>query len=173
MNGLLITSIDFEMPVGRDLDDAHGPVRQTATVPRTAFASYASANRIEVLRCVQGIAYGAPDLQIEIDVDSIRAGDDWEEKLYAYISTSDIFYLFWSHAAATSEWVTREWRYGLGLKGIGFIQPCPLESPQLTPPPPELNSLHFNDRYLMYILAEQQIQSEKAKAVTTPQTLTH
>jgi len=164
LNGLLIARIDFQLPVGERAGDARGALAQTATVPQTAFASYARANRIDVLRCVQGIKYGAPHLRIEIDVDSIRAGENWEEKLYAYISTSDVFYLFWSHAAALSEWVDREWRYGFHLKGIDFIHPCPLESPELAPPPPELSALHFGDRYLMFILAEQQIQSEKAKA---------
>jgi hypothetical protein len=62
-----------------------------------------------------------------------------------------VFFLFWSSQAAGSEWVEREWRLALESKGLGFIDPVPLEDPATAPPPSELRSLHFNDCYVTYI----------------------
>jgi len=160
LNGLLILSIAFSLKIGKpSKEEARTKLMQTAHRPRTAFASYASANRVEVLRSVQGISKGAPELDIFVDVDKVRSGEDWQSKLYACIATSDIMYLFWSKAAAKSKWVKREWRFALREKGMDFIDPFPLDSPQLAPPPKELGKLHFNDRYLMFILAQQKIDS--------------
>ena len=134
---------------------------QTIDRPRTAFASYASPDRADVERSVQGIETGAANLDVFIDVDKLRAGQDWLEKINAYISTSDILYLFWSRNAAKSQWVDKEWRLGFQLKGLPFISPFPLESPELVPPPAELSSLHFNDRHLMFIMAQRYIDQQK------------
>ena len=38
----------------------------------------------------------------------------------------------------------------LEKRGLGFIDPVPLESPQLSPPPVELASKHFNDPWLAF-----------------------
>jgi len=160
LNGLLIASVDFSLKIGTALnDEPRTALMQTAHRPRTAFASYASTDRLEVLRSVQGIRKGAPDLDIFLDVDKLRSGEDWQSKLYACIATSDIMYLFWSKSAAKSKWVKREWRFALSKKGVDFIDPFPLDSPQLAPPPKELGKLHFNDRYLMFILAQRRIDS--------------
>ena len=130
--------------------------------PKSAFASYSSENRIEVEARVQGMRAVRPDFDIFLDVDKLRQGDDWEEKLYTAISTSDILFLFWSKPAADSTWVQREWRYGYQKKGLPFISPVPLESPELVKPPPELSSLNFNDKYLMFIYAQKYINQQKA-----------
>ena len=63
-------------------------------------ASYASADRIDVMRSVQGINKSAPQVEIFVDVDSLHSGDDWEAKISAYISPSDVLYPFWSTAAS-------------------------------------------------------------------------
>jgi len=162
LHGLLLVEIRFELLVAAAAEPARGAVSYSATRPRAAFASYASVDRINVIRSVQGIMKGAPDLDIFLDVDTLRSGDNWEEKILAFISTSDILYLFWSRAASQSEWVSREWHLGLRQKGIDFIDPFPLESPEIVPPPAELRALHFNDRYLIQILAQQQIDMIKA-----------
>ena len=162
--GLLVAEVPFKLYVSTVAEPTHQPVSSAAIVPRTAFASYASPDRIEVMRSVQGICKGAPQLDIFVDVDTLRSGDDWQEKIAAYISTSDVFYLFWSTAASKSKWVESEWRLGLRQKGVRFIDPFPLESPAVVPPPAELSSLHFNDRYLINILAQQQIDFLKAQA---------
>jgi hypothetical protein len=117
---------------------------------RTAFASYASADRDTVLGRIQGILKIAPDLEVYLDVLSLRSGSNWEEELWRVIPASDIFYLFWSARARKSEWVEREWRFALRERGIGFIDPIPLQPPEESPPPPELASLHFNDWTLAF-----------------------
>ncbi|HEX3473767.1 MAG TPA: TIR domain-containing protein [Kofleriaceae bacterium] len=161
ISGLMIANIRFSLLV-QPLPDAgrHAPW-QTPGRAITAFASYASENRIDVLRCLQGIQKGAPYLDIFIDIDRLRSGDDWLEKVSAFISTSDVMYLFWSTAASRSRWVTGEWKEGLQQKGLQFIDPCPLESPELVPPPPELAALHFHDRYLIHLLAQQHVDQRK------------
>ncbi|MGA8507148.1 MAG: toll/interleukin-1 receptor domain-containing protein [Candidatus Sulfotelmatobacter sp.] len=164
--GLLIAEVRFELYVAKELEPTPQDVSSGVNSPSTAFASYASADRIEVMRSVQGISKGAPHLEIFVDVDALRSADDWKEKISAYISTSDILYLFWSTAASQSKWVDSEWRMGVSQKGVRFIDPFPLESPSVVPPPAELSSLHFNDRYLIHILAQQQIDLLKSHGPT-------
>ncbi|MGR9088054.1 MAG: TIR domain-containing protein [Gammaproteobacteria bacterium] len=122
--------------------------------PRTAFASYASENRDEVLSRLQGMKKIAPDLEVFIDSISLRSGQNWLAKLEEHVPSKDIFYLFWSRPAARSEWVEREWRLALQKRGIEYIDPVPLEEPDFVPPPHELAALHFNDAYLAYIAYE-------------------
>ncbi len=161
LNGLLLAEIEFELLVAAKSSPDIAAIQQTVKSPKTAFASYASQDRITVLRSVQGIQKGAPDLDVWLDNDKLHSGDDWAEKIGAFIRTSDILYLFWSSAAAKSEWVDREWRLGLRWRGLEFINPFPLESPELAPPPPELQSLHFNDRLLIYLYGQQEIDRHK------------
>jgi serine/threonine protein kinase len=118
-----------------------------------AFASYASIDRGEVLRRVQGIQ--AAGTSVFLDVIHLRAGEAWEPALYSEIDACDGFYLFWSRNAAKSEWVEREWRYALEHRGLDFINPLALEDPRLVSPPPELSSKHFNDMLLAFIKAEE------------------
>jgi hypothetical protein len=105
-------------------------------------------------------------MNIFTDVMSLRSGEDWATKLRALIRHSDILYLFWSSAAAKSKYVEGEWRYALEQKGIDFIDPVPLESPEIVPPPVELAKLHFYSVYLSLIYAERYVQSLKAKGAT-------
>ena len=118
-----------------------------------AFASYASPDRAEVLRRVQGIQ--AAGTQVFLDIINLRTGQDWEKALSHEIDASDGFFLFWSRHAAESEWVEREWRYALQRRGLDFINPLPLEDPRLVKPPAELKSKHFNDMLLAFIKAEE------------------
>lgn len=52
-----------------------------------------------------------------------------------------------------SEWVAQEWRYALATKGMEFVDPVPLETPDVAPPPPELAAKHFYDPLLAFIAA--------------------
>ncbi|HYK36393.1 type VI secretion system ImpA family N-terminal domain-containing protein [Alloacidobacterium sp.] len=145
-NGVQIAKIPFLLSAAgtADIIEASG-VRY-----KNAFASYASADRDAVLGRIQGIHKIAPELDVFLDVLSLRSGQNWETELWRVIPASDIFYLFWSTHARDSEWVEREWRCALRERGIEFIDPIPLESPQESPPPPELRSLHFNDWELAF-----------------------
>jgi len=147
-DGLLLWRIVFEITVGAD-SGAQMTLRARQQLFRTAFASYASADRAEVLRRVQGLS--AAGVDVFLDVIALRAGQQWEEELFENIRQRDIFYLFWSEAARASEWVEREWRYALSEKGLDYIHPIPLVDPRSAPPPRELASRHFNDLLLAWL----------------------
>ena len=88
--GLQIARIYFDIYVGRDIfQTEHIPIREERH--RTAFASYASADRDEVLPRIQGIQKGAPHLSVFLDVLSLRSGQDWEQELWKIIPTKDVF----------------------------------------------------------------------------------
>ena len=92
-----------------------------------------------------GIAVLAP-----LDVASLHSGENWRERLQQEIVSRDVLYLFWSRAASKSQWVEIEWRTALASKGLEHIDPVPLEPGDVTPPPPELTTLHFNDWTLAF-----------------------
>ena len=117
---------------------------------RTAFASYASDNRDDVLRIIQGLQKGMPDLRVFLDVTTLRSGARWADEIQRVIPMQDVFYLFWSLAASRSSWVEGEWRCALKTRGLAFIDVAPLEAPEVAPPPEELRSLHFGDWTLAY-----------------------
>jgi tetratricopeptide (TPR) repeat protein len=127
---------------------------------RKAFASYASADRDEVLRRIQGLQKIAPGLDVVVDVLKFRSGEDWEKKLWQVIPESDVFYLFWSKAAKESSWVEKEWKCALSSRGKDFIDPVPLVSPEEAPPPQELRKKHLND----WELANRNGEKQKVKA---------
>ena len=121
---------------------------------RRAFVSYSSQDRAEVLRRVQ--AFRIAGLSVLQDVLDLKPGERWERALYHEIDVCDVFLLFWSHAAAASEWVAKEIAYALALKAGSddrppAIQPVPIEGPPVPPPPETLRHLHFNDALLAQI----------------------
>jgi hypothetical protein len=149
--GLTIAKLKFVISVSPVKSANYVDSSSETIYHKTAFASYASADREEVLSRVQGMKKIAPQLDIFIDVFSLRSGDDWEDKLAQHVPNKDTFFLFWSQHAARSLWVEREWRLALAKKGLNYIDPVPLEEPQFCPPPLELERLHFSDMYLGYI----------------------
>jgi TIR domain len=165
-NGLTLATINFNLYVSTTIPGERRSAYGSVKMPSAGFASYASEDRIPVLQTIEGIQKGAPYMNIFTDVMSLRSGEDWATKLRALIRHSDILYLFWSSAAAKSKYVEGEWRYALEQKGIDFIDPVPLESPEIVPPPVELAKLHFYSVYLSLIYAERYMQSLKAKGTT-------
>lgn len=146
-NGVQLVRIPFLLSA---LGAPEGMIEASAAPYRTAFASYASEDREAVLGRIQGIHKVAPELEVFLDVLSLRSGQEWETELWREIPARDVFYLFWSRHARKSKWVEKEWRCALSKRGIEFIDPIPLESPDKSPPPPELSSLHFNDWMLAF-----------------------
>ncbi len=116
----------------------------------TAFISYASQDRGRVATIIQGMKKARPDMDVFFDVENLRSGDDWEAALRREIESRDILFLCWSEYAKASKWVETEWRYALSNKGLEGIEPIPLVSPTVCPPPDELKSKHFNDKALLY-----------------------
>lgn len=149
VHDLQIARIRFLLLVGAETSPANDLAAQVKH-HRKAFASYASEDRDEVLGRIQGMQKVVPDLEVFLDVATLKSGQDWEKTLWREIPASDVFYLFWSAAAKASPWVEKEWRCALSTKGEDFIDPVPLVSPDLVPPPDELGRKHFNDWILAY-----------------------
>lgn len=149
--GLKVAVLHFTVEVGhRELPSDQLHTREHRC--RTAFASYASDDREHVLARIQGIQKALPDLDIFLDVRSLRSGERWSDRLVSEVISRDVFYLFWSKAASQSQWVDREWRIALARRGVDYIDPVPLVSPTEVPPPPELaEHLHFNDWVLAFM----------------------
>jgi HEAT repeat protein len=141
--GIQIARVTFLIGVANIQGRVHDVTSRQQYIT-TAFASYASEDRNQVLARIQGMLSIVPDLDIFMDVMSLRSGEHWQDRLEAEIAKRDVLYLFWSTAARTSVWVEREWRTALRTKGLNGIDPVPLETPDKAPPPAELTGLHFN-----------------------------
>ena len=130
------------------------PVGTGARVYEQVFVSYAARDRDEVLRRVQMLS--ALRLSYFQDILTLDPGDRWEQQLYKYIDSADLFLLFWSAAARDSEWVLKEALYALHRKHSDDsppeIIPVVIERP-FPAPPPELAHLHFGDQTL-YVLPD-------------------
>jgi len=146
LDGVQIAKIHFSLIVGKEAS-AENDVPFQVKHHRRAFASYASADRDEVLGRIQGMQKIAPDLDVFLDVVKLRSGEDWEKTLWRVIPANDVFYLFWSAAAKASPWIEKEWRCALNSRGEEFIDPV---SPDEARPPDELGKKHFNDWVLAY-----------------------
>lgn len=147
--GIRTLTLNFQLDVGKAKSDVT-PLPAWEVRYRTAFASYASQDRNEVIGRIQGMQKIAPDFDVFLDVATLRSGEKWEERLWQEIPRRDVFFLFWSKHAKESPWVEKEWRLALETKGIEFIDPVPLVPPHEAPPPPELGSKHFNDKWLAF-----------------------
>jgi len=151
--GIPFAKLVFSIRIGSEPDSFVADRSQSLDRPKSAFASYASADRLDVLKRVQGVLAIAPDLDIFLDVLSLRAGQRWHEKLVEHVSNKDIFLLFWSVEASQSKWVAAEWRMALTKRGLDYIHPVPLADALTAPPPEELTNLHFSDPIINFISA--------------------
>ena len=152
LNGCEIAKMSFVVRVGPPRLDL-GEIPSHTAVHRKAFASYARKDRVEVLNRVQGMEAAYKGLRVFVDVAALRSGQNWEKELSQRVSDADVFYLFWCRHASKSKWVSKEWHWALQAKGENFIDPIPLETPELAPPPKELAAKHFNDPLLAFIAA--------------------
>ena len=148
INGCQMARMSFVLHVGEPRID-NTVLESHLTRHRRGFASYASDDRGDVLTRVQGME--AAGLQVFVDVINLRSGQYWEPEITRRIGEADVFYLFWCRHAILSEWVDKEWRLALKLKGLDFIDPVPLEGPQHATPPSELAGKQFNDPLLEFI----------------------
>ena len=138
IDGLKVAQISFLIQVSSVYQkQGQKSLRAETTKFQSAFASYASDDREAVLARIQGIQKAAPEMDIFIDVMNLRSGQKWQERLEHEILSRDVFYLFWSYAASKSEWVRREWEFAFKERGTDFIDPVPLVSPEIIPPPQE------------------------------------
>ncbi len=149
LDGFQIARLHFTVTVGAKKTEPH-ELAIDVKHHKSAFASYASVDREEVLARIQGMQKIAPDLKVFLDVLNLRSGQDWAKSLWEVIPQNDVFYLFWSAAAKASPWVEKEWKCALTTRGEEFIDPVPLVSPEQVRPPAELAHKHFNDWVLAF-----------------------
>ena len=171
--GSVMTSVDG-VPVGKigfkltitDPESGTGwgepePLGEVAPRYKRAFLSCAAHDYAEVIR--QMPVLKAAGLKCFLAYVNIESGEPWEEKLYEQIDGCDLFLLFWSSSAKSSEWVEREWRRALTRKGRNHlaapeIVPVIIEGPPIPEPPEELTHLHFSD-YLLYLAKSREAEA--------------
>jgi serine/threonine protein kinase len=144
LNGCQVAKVSFLLKIGSRLLAAQDIPCQTV-MHRKAFASFEAADRDEVLTRINELESVCKALKVYVDAPSLRSVTYWEPDLYARINAADVFYLFWSRNALASDWVAREWRWALRSKGLDFIDPVPLQSSEMAPPPDELAAKPFDD----------------------------
>ncbi|GAB6904568.1 hypothetical protein JCM12296A_04020 [Desulfosarcina cetonica] len=144
IDGIRVAKLRMDLEVV-DHRTASPPKTAVTEAARTAFASYASNDRQRVLDRLASIRISA-GLDVFMDCLSLRPGDRWKLELAREIRSRDQFLLFWSHSAATSQWVAWEWQTALSEKGLAEMQIHPLENN--VPPPVELSELHFGDVFV-------------------------
>lgn len=145
-NGIPVTRLNFIIAVSSRANPKAIPAKVIREDYHKAFISYSRADEQRMLERVLGIQELVPEMKFWLDKQSLDAGDLWREEIRKAIDLSDIFLLFWSVAASHSEYVEKEWRYGLEAHGLPFIAPVPLDPPQQCPPPEPLESLNFTVR---------------------------
>ncbi len=150
VNDIIATKLKLILDCERESRRNIGVTREDIV---SAFVSYASQDRNRVAAIIQGMKKARPDMDIFFDIESLRSGQKWEEALKSEISNRDILFLCWSRHARDSKWVDMEWRYALESKGEDGIEPIPIDSPDICPPPVELQQKHFNDKMLFIIKA--------------------
>jgi aspartate racemase len=112
--------------------------------PRTAFASYAHADKVEVFNRISSVV-SFTGIDFFTDDVSIIPGEQWKARLESEIKNRDLFLLFWSRHAQESTYVDWEWRTALAAKRD--ILPQALEPAEVAPPPKELSDLQFGGVY--------------------------
>jgi TIR domain len=80
---------------------------------RVVFVSYARHDRLAVEPAVDLLRAGG--VEVFVDVLSIGFGERWKDVLNDALARCERVLVFWSRAAAASEWVEREWRSALAL----------------------------------------------------------
>ena len=130
---VVLTDLKMVLKVGEPASE----VKLNSQKVRTAFASYSSLDRAIVAARLQGMFAATNDeLDIFFDVESLRRGEDWEQRIRAEIQKRSIFYLFWSRNARKSEWVNKELAFAVESKQLEDIEPIPLEKPHCVPTTP-------------------------------------
>ena len=121
----VIGHLDLVMPVDASIDPYIGGEeagrRLFASRHRRILASYAREDSA-IVRHLKSIVHALGDDYI-IDVDQLRAGDDWQTELDRLIRDADAFQLFWSAQSMESPNVRHEWEVALSLHREGFIIP--------------------------------------------------
>jgi hypothetical protein len=163
VNGVSAGNLVFKISVQQNPPDLRPSLaNETARAYRKAFLSYASEDRIEVLKTAQTLR--AFKIDFFQDLLNLSPGERWEQRLFTEIDNCDVFLLFWSHHAQQSKWVIFEAEHALQRAkiapedGVPEIVPYLLEGPPPPLPPVSLKDIHFNDPLRYIILAEESLR---------------
>jgi hypothetical protein len=137
VEGVIVSELPLSIYIGHSVGEAlTGAI--TRPVYQAIFCSYSHKDTQIVERVEK--AYKALGLTYLRDVTTLRSGQDWNDELMRLIDKADIFQLFWSEAAANSQFVRQEWEYALKMKRE--IRPVYWTQP-MAAVPDALNAIHF------------------------------
>lgn len=141
LEGQLIATIRVPLLIAGASEPQEAESSTYQVVYQRVFISY--SHKDAAIAQAVNAALRALGIRTFLDVDSLRSGAVFDNSLKNLIQSADVFQLMWSHNAASSEYVRREWQYALSLRRReGFIRPVYWETP-MPPPPPELAQYHF------------------------------
>jgi len=148
VEGIIVCEIPLFIDVSTDAATmtpiANKPTAQAETrkVYQAVFCSY-SRQDLHIVERVER-AYKILGFDYLRDLTTIRAGENWDDRLNQMIESADIFQLFWSANSATSSAVRKEWTKALEIAQSrpNFIRPVFWQEP-LPAPPRELGAINF------------------------------
>lgn len=145
LGSLLIGDVPLQLRVSPDAPDTGEIERVSAAAYRKVYAAYSGGDEVIVAQLeALADAFGDPYLT---DLNELRSGEQWSQRLAEMIREADVFQLFWSEQAMSSAFVRGEWEYALALgRPAGFIRPVYWESPRPEAPglpPPALERWPF------------------------------
>jgi len=97
----------------KDIADRHPSRAERYRSKPTLFLSYARKDFRRLSRHLKGISIGTGGYFL--DQEHLRAGEHWSDRLLDEIEKRDVFCLFWSAAAAESDYVRKEYEHALSL----------------------------------------------------------
>lgn len=137
---LLIASVPLLFEFSRAKSIEQGRIVESASLYQRIFPSYSHRDSRMVKQLER--AYRALGSDVLRDIETLKSGERWAERLQAHIREADVFQLFWSRAAAKSPEVEKEWTYALKLDRERFIRPLYWQEPMPTRPK-KLSDVHF------------------------------
>lgn len=142
IEGVIVATLRIDLVITAEPTALKARTSATTTAARTAFASYASADRARVLERVDAVRTAA-GLDVFVDGLSVHPGEGRRTRLEAEIRGRDVFLLFWSASASTSDDVAWEWRTAMAARGPEAVQLHLLDVD--VPPPAELADRHASE----------------------------
>jgi hypothetical protein len=152
--GIIVAKLRLDLEIGIGSGSHRLNQLWSKSTAHSAFASYAAADRPRVLDRVAELVNVA-SIDVFVDCLSLHPGEKWKPHLVEEIRHREFFLLFWSANAKRSSWVKWEWQTALREKGLGAIDPHPLDLLTKAKPPRALKSLHFSDPYMLARVASE------------------
>ncbi|MBT9446091.1 MAG: toll/interleukin-1 receptor domain-containing protein [Hyphomonadaceae bacterium] len=152
VDGAQIGLIAFARPLSKLKANAKPPkslpVSEKFRKAKRVFLSYSSQDR-EPVALVAG-AYRRAGIPCFFDRTSLESGEEWSPRLLKEIRKADLFHLFWSRNASSSEWVVKETEHALRKRRASWtkrpnITVQMLDGPPWAPHPPHLDAINFDD----------------------------